>query len=112
MTLQVPTQKKIQTLIFLISYIHWIKYFERSKLFHQYKRQKLVHAEFPLVLLFSIRKVKDLKSFCSKKLIETLIFLNSYIDWIKYSVRSKLFHQHERQKSVHAGSPLVLLFLI
>ena len=41
-----------------------------------------------------------------------MIFLNAYIHWIQYLARIKLLHQHERQKSVHAGARFDLLFLI
>ena len=76
-----------------------------------YIQMKLVHAGAPSVLLFSIGKLRELTS-SSWKLIEILILLNSYIDWIKYLGRNKVFHHHERQKLVHAGALSVFLFLM
>ena len=78
---------------------------------YPHERQKLVHAGAPLVISFLIGKLQDLRS-SSSKLIELLILLNSYINWIKYLERSKVFHSHKRQKLVHAGAPSVLPFLI
>ena len=89
---------------------YW-KHLERSKLIHPHQGQKLVHASAPLVLLFLIGKLQDLKSSCSK-LIEILILCNSYIDLIKYLPRSKVFHPNEKQKLVHAAATSALLFLI
>ena len=51
---------------------YW-KYLARTKLFHPYEREKLVHPGAPSVLLFLIGKLQDLTSSYSK-LIEILIF--------------------------------------
>ena len=99
--------KLTEILIFFNSYIHWIKYWARSKGFHPHEKQKLVQAGAPSVHLFSIGKLHDLRSSCWK-LIEILILSNPYMDWIQYVKRSKLFRLHERQKLVHAGPPSVL----
>ena len=55
-----------------------------------YIHMKLVHAGAPSVLLFSIGKLWELTS-SSWKLIEILILLNSYTDWIKYLGRNKVY---------------------
>ena len=103
--------KIIEISILLNPYIDWIEYLARGKVFHPHEREKLVHTEAPSVLLFLIGKLQDLTSYC-KKLIEILILLNSYRDWIKSLARNKAFHQHEGQKLVHAGPPSVLLYFI
>ena len=83
----------------------------RGKVFHPHEREKLVHTEAPSVLLFLIGKLQDLTSYC-KKLIEILILLNSFRDWIKSLARNKAFHQHEGQTLVHEGPPSMLLYFI
>ena len=103
-------QKCTEILILRNSYIYLIKYLP-SKAFHPNERQKLVHAGATSILLFLIGKLQDLAS-SSSKLIEILIFWNSYLHLIKYLPRSKVFHPNERQKLVHAGTTSVLLFLI
>ena len=81
----------------------------RKKLFHPHDRQKLDHAGASAVPPFLIGQLQDLTSYC-KKLIEILILLNSYRDWIKSLARNKVFHQDEGQKLVHVGPPSVLLY--
>ena len=76
-----------------------------------YIHMKLVHAGAPSVLLFLIGELWELTS-SSWKLIEILILLNSYIDWIKYLGRNKVFHHHEGQKLFHAGALSVFLFFL
>ena len=65
-TLQLLVHKKIQTLIFLNFYKHWIEYSARTKLFLQDKRKKSVHERACLILLFLIQKLQELTSSCSK----------------------------------------------
>ena len=57
---------------------YW-KYLTKSKLFHPNERQKLVHAQAPLVLLFLIGTLQDLKSSCSS-LFEKLLFLKCFTE--------------------------------
>ena len=90
---------------------YW-KFLAWTKTFQQHDRQKLVEGWYPSVLTFLIRKLQDLIYSYSKKIIETVIFLNSYIHYIKNSAGSKLFHKDKRQKKVHGGARLVVLFLI
>ena len=103
--------KIIEISILLNPYIGLIEYLARNKVFHPHEREKLVHTEAPSVLLFLIGKLQDLTSYC-KKLIEILILLNSFRDWIKSLARNKVFHQHEGQKLVHEGPPSMLLYFI
>ena len=96
---------------------YW-EYLLRSKIFQSNERQKLVRPGAPPVLLFLIGKLQDFTSSCSK-LFEKFLLLKCYTGLyvlkttiFKYLVRSKISHPHERQKLVHTGAPLVLLFLI
>ena len=108
---------KINWNIDFLKMLHWIICSKNKNIGNiwqevsSYIHMKLVHAGAPSVLLFSIGKLWELTS-SPWKLIEILILLNSYIDWIKYFGRNKVFHHHERQKLFHAGALSVFLFLI
>ena len=74
--------------------------------------QGLLRFFFSLLENYRTFTTSCLKKNKKKKRIKTLIFLNAYIHWIQYLARSKLLHQHEREKLVHAGARFDLLFLI